>query len=114
MNIYLLLSRLLAILYAGFFMLFAFGEGITGHGATHLPAPVLVLIGLIVFWEKPGWSSVLFGLLFVTSVWFYKAWTDINLSIIISLPLAVIMVLNLIAWQKKRKNTSTGDNPSIE
>jgi hypothetical protein len=97
MNSDMLVSRLLAILYAGFFMLFAFSEGITGHGAIHLPAPVLVVVGLIVFWEKPGWSAVLFGLLFTISIWFYKAWTDSSLFLIISMPLAVIMVLNLVA-----------------
>lgn len=35
-------------------MLFAILEGITRYGARHLPAPVLVVIGLLLFWEKPG------------------------------------------------------------
>jgi hypothetical protein len=104
MNLYHLLSRLLAILYAGFFMLFAILEGITRYGARHLPAPVLVVIGLLLFWEKPGWSSLYFGVLFAISVWFYKTWTDVNLWLIVSLPLAVVVIFSLVAFYLKRKS----------
>lgn len=104
MNFYLLLSRLLAILYAGFFMLFAFGEGVTQHGASHLPAPVLVLIVLILFWERPGWTSLSFGVLFGVSIWFYKSLGSPTLFLIVSLPLAIIAVMSFLAYGKTSRS----------
>lgn len=103
MNYFLLLARMLAVLYAGFFMLFAFGEGITGYGATHLPAPVIILLVLVVLWEKPVWSAIGFTIAGFLSIIFYDTLTDKAVFLIVTGPLGVISILFLFAYLQKRK-----------
>ncbi len=106
MNLSLLLARLLSILYAGFYLLFAFGEGILQHGSVHLPVPVLVLTGLILFWDKPALSFLFFGILTGLSVWFYHTLSSLLLFLVITMPLAIVAFLNLGAYITRRNTTS--------
>lgn len=64
MNYFILLARLFLVAYSAFFLLFAFGEGITGDGLQHVLPPISIVLILIFLWNKFVWSAIATIILF--------------------------------------------------
>jgi hypothetical protein len=100
MNYFVLLARLFLVAYAAFFLIFAFGEGITGDGLQHIFPPIFVVLILIFLWDKFISSAVVTVVLFALSIWFFHTYNGLVLFLIISLPLLVASILFLLGTRK--------------
>ena len=100
MNYFILLARLFLVAYAGLFLLFAFGEGITSDGLQHIFSPIFIVLILIFLWDKFISSAVVTGVLFALSIWFFHTYNDLVAFLIISLPLLVACILFLLGTRK--------------
>jgi len=97
-------AKILAILYAGLFTVFAVlsgAENIDGVKGLLLNLPnvapwLLVWVALFVAWKSPRLGGILFLLLAVASMLFFNSYKEIILFSVISLPLIVIGILFLI------------------
>jgi hypothetical protein len=103
MNYFILLARLFLVAYASFFLLFAFGEGVTGDGLQHIFPAIFVVLILIFLWNKFILSAVVMGTLFALSIWFFHTYRDLVAFLIISLPLLVASILFLLGTRKNAK-----------
>lgn len=95
MNYYTLLARLLLLAYGVFLLLIALGEGITEGGYSHLGPPLVILIVVTTFWNRPLLSALAVFIIFVGTTWYFKTYQETTVFLIISLPLAVSTLLFL-------------------
>ena len=104
-------ARIMAILFAVFISIFAldvFDEGF-GLGKTilalliHLIPAFIILLILIVSWNKQWIAGISFLLLAI--IYISTAWATIKLSgmAIIAIPLFVLSALHFFIWFKKRQ-----------
>ena len=100
MNYGNLLARGLLILYSIFLLLFAFEEGFLDEGFAHAIPAIVILAMMVIFKEKPLINFMIFFLLSILSVWFFKTYNDLINFLIISAPLGVASILFLVGWRR--------------
>jgi hypothetical protein len=98
MNYYTLLARLLLLAYGVFLLLIALGEGITEGGFPHVFPPLIILLIVTTFWNRPIISALA---VFIATTLYFKTYDEISVFLIISLPLAIACILFLLGNKLK-------------
>ena len=103
MNYANLLARGLLILYSIFLLLFAFEEGLLEGGYMHALPALFILAMMVIFKERPLINFMIFLLLSLFTVWFFKTYNNVINFLIISVPLGVAGILFFLG----KKSTSS-------
>jgi membrane protein implicated in regulation of membrane protease activity len=100
MNYPNLLARGLLILYSIFLLLFAFGEGVLKEGYIHAIPAIIILVLMVVFKHRPVLNFLIFLLMSVVSIWFFKTYSSLVDFLIISAPLGIASILFLLGKRR--------------
>jgi hypothetical protein len=94
-------ARVLAIVLAVMYALFALDTAVLSVGfVVHLVPATLILAGVVLAWNRARSGAVWFGVAALASVLAFRTWAAPERFLLLTLPLAVIAGLFLLAVER--------------